>query len=101
MWKWKETVINYTSGDPLGSDGLMPFDSFCRRTIYGRFQQLAKALANCEKVMLTNDLAAPGAFAWLRCSEGVDCAAFLKSAVNLGASSGKGFASTNQCTYAM
>lgn len=80
-------------GDNPSPSGLLPFHSATREVLYSRFQQLASVLTCAQ---LTNTLSSPGAYAWVRCAEGVQCMEFFIK-VNLTVESGEAFGSTPQC----
>ncbi len=77
---------------------MLPFHQYGRDVMHSRFEQLNSALT-CAN--LTNyPSPTTGAYAWVKCAEGTDCAKFFEN-VSLIAASGENFGGTSQCEFGL
>ena len=70
---------------------MLPYHQFGREKIFSAFSHLSEAIKDCKEmdIQLMNDIThSPGAYAWLKCSSGVQCAVELKQLAGIEGTSG-------------
>ena len=79
---------------------MAPYHQFGREKIFSAFRCLFEAIKDCKgmDIQLTNDIThSPGAYAWLKCASGVQCADELKQLAGIEGSAGVNYGATNTC----
>ena len=83
---------------PSPSTGMLPYHEFGREKIFSAFSRLSEAIKDCKgmEIHLTNDITySPGAYAWLKCASGVQCADELKELAGIEGTPGMFYGATN------
>ena len=85
---------------PSPVTGMLPYHQFGREKIFSAFSHLSEAIKDCKgmDIQLMNDITySPGAYAWLKCSSGVQCADELKQLAGIEGTYGTIYGATNAC----
>ena len=88
----------HTGETPSPSTGMLPYHEFGREKIFSAFSRLSEAIKDCKgmEIQLTNDITySPGAYAWLKCPSGVQCADELKELAGIEGTPGMFYGATN------
>ena len=78
---------------------MLPYHQFGREKIFTAFSHLSEAIKDCKgmNIQLTNDIThSPGAYAWLKCTSGVQCADELKALAGIEGTPGVYYGATNE-----
>jgi len=81
---------------------MLPYHQFGRDKIFSAFSQLSEAIRDCKgiDIQLMNDITySPGAYAWLKCANGVQCADKLKQLASIEGTSGANYGATNDSKH--
>ena len=65
---------------------MLPYHQFGQEKIFSAFNHLSEAIKDCKRmdIQLMNDITySPGAYAWLKCASGVQCADELKQLASI------------------
>ena len=79
---------------------MLPYHQFGREKIFSAFSRLSEAIKDCKEmdIQLMNDITySPGAYAWLKCSGGVQCADELKQLAGIEGTSGAIYGASDTC----
>ena len=78
---------------------MLPYHQFGQEKIFSAFSHLSEAIKDCKgiDIQLTNDITySPGAYAWLKCASGVQCANELYNLAGIEGIPGVIFGTTNE-----
>ena len=81
---------------------MLPYHQFGQDKIFSAFGRLFEAIKDCKgmDIQLTNDITySPGAYAWLKCASGVQCADELKQLAGIEGTAGVNYGATNNSKY--
>lgn len=91
-----------TGETPSPGTGMLPYHQFGRVKIFSAFSRLSEAIEDCKgiEIQLMNDFTySSGAYAWLKCASGIQCADKLKELAGIEGTPGVNFGSTNDCKF--
>jgi len=93
-----QCFVYFAEEDPSPVTGMLPYHEFGRKKIFTAFSRLSEAMKNCKEIDLLNDVEhSPGAYAWLKCTDGVDCTEKMKELVGIEGLTGTKFGATDNC----
>ena len=95
-----QLLMIFTGEIPSPVTALLPYHQFGQEKIFSAFSRLSEAIKDCKgmDIQLTNDITySPGAYAWLRCASGVQCADELKQLAGIEGTAGVYYGATNTC----
>ena len=88
----------FTEEDPSPASGMLPYHEFGRKKIFTAFSRLSEAMKDCTEIDLLNDIEhSPGAYAWMKCADGVKCLDKVKELTGIEGTSGSGYGATDDC----
>ena len=91
-------TLYFTEEDPSPTTGMLPYHEFGHNKIFSAFSRLSEALKNCKELEVLNDIEhSPGAYAWLKCADGVNCVDKMKQQAGIEGLPGTEFGATTSC----
>ncbi|XP_065896729.1 uncharacterized protein [Dysidea avara] len=92
------TMSSILKEDPSPVTGMLPYHEFGRKKIFTAFSRLSEAMENCKIIKLLNDGEhSPGAYAWLKCADGVNCTEKIKELAGIEGLAGTEFGASDNC----